>query len=87
VVGREFRFQGQTVWARQFNVEGDGLHVANDGGTLWILGYKTEGGGTLMETTGGGRTEVLGGFSGCKLIQRLEDERFELPGRSTDVGE
>ena len=36
VVGRSFRFKGQTVWARQFNVEGDGLHVANDGGTLWI---------------------------------------------------
>ena len=63
VVGRDFRFSGQTVWARQFNVEGDGTHVTNDGGTLWILGYKTEGGGTLIETVGGGRTELLGGLS------------------------
>jgi hypothetical protein len=63
VVGRSFRFKGQALWARQFNVEGDGLHVLNDGGTAWILGYKTEGGGTLLATTNGGRTEVLGGLS------------------------
>lgn len=63
VVGRYFRFHHQTVWARQFNPEGDGLHVLNDGGTLWILGLKTEGGGTLLETRNGGRTELLGSFS------------------------
>lgn len=63
VVGRWFRFRGQSVWARQLNVEGDGTHVVNDGGSLWILGLKTEGGGTLLETRGGGRTEVLGSFS------------------------
>jgi hypothetical protein len=63
VVGRWFRFQEQTVWARQFNVEGDGTHVINDGGTLWILGLKTEGDGTLVETKNGGRTELLGGLS------------------------
>lgn len=58
-----WRFKGQTVWARQFNVENEGTHVINDGGTLWILGFKTERGGTLIETLAGGRTEVLGGFS------------------------
>jgi hypothetical protein len=63
VVGRYFRFHHQTVWARQFNPEGDGLHVLNDGGTLWILGLKTEGGGTLLETRNRGRTELLGGFA------------------------
>lgn len=63
VVGRGFRFKNQTVWARQFNVEGDGTHVLNDGGTMWILGYKTEGGGTLIETKGGGKTELLGSMS------------------------
>ena len=36
---------------RQFRVEGDGLHVADDGGTQWILGHKTEGGGTSLGTT------------------------------------
>ena len=60
VVGRWFKFQDQTVWARQFNPEGDGTHILNDGGTLWILGLKTEGDGTLIETRGGGRTEAVG---------------------------
>lgn len=58
-----WRIKGQTVWARQFNVENEGTHVINDGGTLWILGFKTERGGTLIETLNGGRTELLGGFS------------------------
>ena len=35
----------------------------NDASDLWILGYKTERGGTLVETRSGGRSEVLGGFS------------------------
>ena len=63
VVGHGFHFRNQTVWARQFNIEGDGTHLSNDGGTLWILGYKTEGGGTLLETKNGGKTELLGGLS------------------------
>lgn len=58
-----WRIKGQTVWARQLNVENEGTHVINDGGTLWILGFKTERGGTLIETRNRGRTEVLGGFS------------------------
>jgi hypothetical protein len=51
------------VWARQLNVENEGTHIVNNGGELWVLGYKTERGGTLLETRGGGRSEVLGGFS------------------------
>ncbi|NJK91925.1 MAG: hypothetical protein HC904_08910 [Blastochloris sp.] len=31
-------------------------------GSLWILGYKTEGAGPLIETRDGARTEVLGGM-------------------------
>ena len=53
----------QRVWARQVNVENEGTHVGNNGGQLWVLGYKTERGGTLLETSGGGRSEILGGFS------------------------
>jgi hypothetical protein len=63
VVGRHFYFHHQHLWARQFNPEGDGMHVLNEGGTAWILGLKTEGGGTLVSTTSGGATELLGGFS------------------------
>lgn len=51
------------TWARQLNVENEGTHVRNEGGHLWVLGYKTERGGTLLETSDGGKSEILGGFS------------------------
>jgi hypothetical protein len=53
----------QQVWARQLNVENEGTHITNDGGKLWVLGYKTERGGTLLHTRGGGRSEIFGTFS------------------------
>ncbi len=63
VVGDNFRFRKQHVWARQLNIENEGTHLTNDGGNAWVLGYKTERGGTLINTRGGGRTELLGGLS------------------------
>lgn len=63
VVGDNFRFRKQQVWARQLNIENEGTHLTNNGGDVWVLGYKTERGGTLARTLGGGRTEILGGFS------------------------
>ncbi len=54
---------GQRLWARQLNTENQGTHLLNDGATIWILGYKTERGGTLIHTKGGGRTELFGTFS------------------------
>lgn len=62
VVG-EWEFKMGRAWARQYNNEREGNHVRNSGAMLWILGYKTERGGTLIETTNGGSTEVLGGLS------------------------
>jgi len=53
----------QRLWARQLNIENQGTHLANEASDVWILGYKTERGGTLLETRAGGRSEVLGGFS------------------------
>lgn len=55
--------KGQKVWARQLNVENEGTHLTNDGGELWVLGYKTERGGTLLHTKSGGRSEIFGNFS------------------------
>lgn len=63
VVGDNFRFRKQRVWASQLNIENEGTHLTNNGGDVWVLGYKTERGGTLVRTLGGGRTEMLGGFS------------------------
>lgn len=62
-VTHNLRLKGQHVWARQLNVENEGTHILNNGGQLWVLGYKTERGGTLLDTRGGGRSEILGGFS------------------------
>jgi Pectate lyase superfamily protein len=53
---------GQQVWARQFNVENSGPKISNHGGSLWVLGIKTEQAGTVIDTRTGGQTEVLGGL-------------------------
>ncbi len=63
VVTHDLRVKGQRLWARQLNIENEGTHLSNVGGAVWILGYKTERGGTLLRTSLGGRNEVLGGFS------------------------
>lgn len=62
-VTHHLKLSNQRVWARQLNVENEGTHIVNDGGQLWVLGYKTERGGTLLETRGGAKSEILGGFS------------------------
>lgn len=62
VTGGPWEFNRQKVWARQLNPEGDGRKILNNGGTLWILGLKTEDRGTAVETINGGKTEVLGGL-------------------------
>jgi hypothetical protein len=51
----------QQVWARQLNPEGRTTKILNDNSKLWVLGIKTEGKGTVIETSNGGYTEVLGG--------------------------
>ncbi|XHX79779.1 MAG: glycosyl hydrolase family 28-related protein [Stenomitos frigidus ULC029] len=56
-------FNRQNIWARQFNVENIGTHIINNGGNLWVLGLKTERGGTLIDTRNGGTTELLGGLA------------------------
>ncbi|WP_171814899.1 glycoside hydrolase family 55 protein [Halothece sp. PCC 7418] len=53
----------QQVWARQLNIEtlsNPRTKISNNGGNLWILGLKTEGKGSVIETTNGGQTELLG---------------------------
>ena len=81
VVGRYFRFANQRVWARQFNVEGPGTHISNRGGPMWILGYKTEQQGTLLETLDGGQTEVLGGLS-YTVGDKIDAPMFVIDGIS-----
>lgn len=50
------------VVARQFDTEGDGTRIQNNGAPLWILGIKTERPNLVAETLAHGRTEILGGL-------------------------
>ena len=60
----KWRFEpGQKAWLRQLNTEfTNATRVVNNGAKLWILGLKTEDPYTVIETKGGGQTEVLGGL-------------------------
>lgn len=53
-------FKGQTVYGRMLNPERSLHEVINDGGSLWVLGCKTEEEGTAFETFNGGQTEIYG---------------------------
>ena len=57
-----FEHTGQGIWARQLNTEGKGTKITNNGALVWILGLKTEKYGTVIDTSSGGFTEVLGGL-------------------------
>ena len=62
-----------TVWARQLNTEvAHDQNVFNNGGTLWVLGQKTERGGFKAQTLNGGRTEILGAY-----IYAVSDGAFD----------
>ena len=52
--------KGQQVWARQLDDELGGTKISNLGGSLWLFGLKTELAGTVINTTSGGKTELLG---------------------------
>jgi hypothetical protein len=67
VVGAPVVFRNQRVWARQLDIEGNvekhpeiPAKLVNDGGDVWILGFKSEDDGTHVLTQNGGRTELLG---------------------------
>ncbi len=57
-----FIFKDQEVWAWQLNPEGCLPHIINDGGRLWVFGFKVgENHGPYFYTVNGGQTELLGG--------------------------
>lgn len=55
---------GQKLYARQLNSEipPPNPMIKNDGGLVWLLGYKTEQGNTVAATLNRGKTEILGGL-------------------------
>jgi hypothetical protein len=65
VAGGPWSFSGnQQIWARQFDVEENynPVKISNQGARLWILGLKTEQPTTVIATSEGGSTELLGGL-------------------------
>ncbi len=82
-MGRGIRIEHpQKVWGRQINAEfGIEPLITNRGGTLWVLGLKTEGKMTCIETVGG-RTELLGA-----LLYRLGRENLNVPAFVHDRAE
>jgi hypothetical protein len=83
-----FHFTGQQVWARQLNPERGEPMVLNDGGSLWVLGFKTEDAGPAFVTRNGGRTELLGGIltSGRKHSTAFVVENSQLRASAASNG-
>lgn len=61
--------KGNKVYARQLNIEWKGDQhpeiphkIDNNGGLLWVLGYKTEMAGGVSLTRNGGTTQIFGGM-------------------------
>lgn len=54
----------QQVWARQLNPEQyQHTKLLNNGGRVWVLGFKNERPSTLFKTVGYGQTEVYGAIN------------------------
>jgi hypothetical protein len=63
ISGGPWTITNQDVWMRQINPETiSSPRILNNGGNLWIFGYKTEDEGVIVETTNGGQTELIGAF-------------------------
>lgn len=88
----KYEFHGGNIWARQLNPENEGTHILNNGATLWILGLKTERGGTLIETKSRGKTEVCGFFAYTTTDPKgspmfiVNESQFSAVGSETTYG-
>lgn len=75
VIGKPYRIlHPQRVWGRQVNSEfGSGPLIENRGGSLWLLGFKTENDPqTIAIHNVGGATELLGGL--IYPLRKVADE-------------
>jgi hypothetical protein len=63
-INANLTLNGGTLFARQLDIElENAAHIQNNGGTLWVLGYKTEGASSLLNNANGAHTEILGVFN------------------------
>ncbi len=62
VIGKLRIGKGHALWARQINAEfGEEPLLVNQGGRMWLFGFKTEGQMTALANLGG-ESELLGGL-------------------------
>jgi hypothetical protein len=74
----------QTLFARQLTVECGRTHVHNEGGLFWALGLKGELPGTLLRTSGRGKSEILGGL--CESTGGWKDDpMFKIEDASATI--
>ncbi|MEX2605930.1 MAG: PA14 domain-containing protein [Kiritimatiellia bacterium] len=87
----ELTLRGGNFWVRQLNTEGYEFKtkVLNDGGTAWVMGYKTEDDAVLIDSRNGAQTEVLGGFIYSNKDRDPEKVMFNVENASfsATVGE
>ena len=75
-----YAFKGQTVYARNINPERAFLEIINDGGTLWVMGFKAEFEGVFVRTVNGGKTEIIGGVisignnKGLPVLENIDSD-------------
>lgn len=69
---------GARLYARQLNIEGGEWKLVNDGGTVWVLGLKTECRGPIALTKTGGVTEIIGGHLYKCVEQGADQLAFEV---------
>lgn len=84
-----FHFVGQQVWARQLNPEYAERKIINDGGSLVVLGYKTEGHGINFSTLNHGQSEILSGillFGGNNEVPCLLNQDSDVGFSGVTVG-
>lgn len=66
----------EQVWLRQFNPESPAADMMDvDGGTVWMLGLKTEGRATHAIARNGAQVEILGGAS----YQSWKNQKLDPP--------
>ncbi len=92
VRGRHVDAHGSRVFARQLNTEGhtEPRNQARDGGSLWVLGLKTEGDATIAHAKPGGQIEIVGGFIYANKATDPEKVMFRIDqggALSATVGE
>ena len=79
-----YEFHGQTVYGTQVNPERADAAMLVDGGDIFLEGYRTEGPGTALKTTGDAKVKIQV-FNAGIGAKRVEHALFEQEGGTLDL--